>query len=90
MVGTDRAAAATFFVHDWQARGVMLAEFTARFFNRLMPTATRRRRSHDLFDADFRSVPVIGRNATTHVAFGDDADQFEVLRILNHRCAAAA
>lgn len=32
---------------------------------------------HDLFDANFRSAPIISRHAATHVALGDDADQHE-------------
>jgi hypothetical protein len=68
----------------------MLVEFPARFFNRLICATTRRRWSHDLFDANFRSMAVISRHAATHVALGDDADQFEILCVLNHRRAAAA
>ena len=90
MVGTDCAAATACLVHDGQARRTMLVEFPARFFNRLFRAATRRRGAHDLCDANFRSVPVISRHATTYIALGDDADQLEVFCILNHWRAAAA
>jgi hypothetical protein len=53
----------------------MLVEFPARFFNWLIRATTRRRGSHVLFDAHFRSAAVI--HAATHVARGDDADQLE-------------
>ena len=89
MVGTDDAAATPFFVYNGQARRAMLVEFPAPFFNRLMRAATRRRRSHDLFHADFRSVTVISRHATTDVALRDDADQLEAFCILNHWRTAA-
>jgi hypothetical protein len=46
----------------------MLVEFPARFFNRLIRVTTSRRGSHDLFDANFRSMAVISRHAATHVA----------------------
>jgi hypothetical protein len=68
----------------------MLVEFPARFFNWLSRATTCSRRTHDLFDANFRSAPVISRHAATHVALGDDADQLELFCILNHRRAAAA
>ena len=90
MVGTDCAAAASTAVYDGQARRTMLVEFPARCFNRLIRAATGSRGSHDLFDANFRSVPLISRRAATHVALGDDADQLEVFCILNHGRAAAA
>ncbi|MDO8632377.1 MAG: hypothetical protein Q7R41_17990 [Phycisphaerales bacterium] len=69
---------------------MMIVEFAARFFDRLICATTSRRGSHDLFDANFRSMAVIGRHAATDVALGDDADQLEGLYILNHRRAAAA
>jgi len=90
MVGTDYAAATACLVHDGQAGRAMLVEFPARFFNRLIRATTRRRGTHDLFDANFRSVPVISRHATTHVALRDDADQLEVFCVLNYWRAAAA
>ena len=90
MVGTDCAAATACLVHDGQARRAMLVEFPARFFNRLIRAATGSRGSHDLCDANFRSMPLISRRAATHVALGDDADQLEVFCILNHWRAAAA
>ena len=68
----------------------MLVEFPAPFFNWLIRATTRRRGTHDRFDAYLRSAPVISRHAATHVALGDDADQLEVFCILNHRRAAAA
>ena len=89
MVSTDCAAATAFFVYDGQARRAMLVEFPAPFFNRLMRAATRRRGPHDLFDTNFGSVAAIRRHAATHVALGDDADQREVFRILNHWRATA-
>jgi hypothetical protein len=68
----------------------MLVEFSARFFNWLIRATTSRRGSHNLFDANFGSAPVISRHAATHVALGDDADQLEFFCILNHRRAATA
>ena len=68
----------------------MLVEFPARVFNRLFCVTTRRRGSHDLFDANFRGLAVISRHATTHIALGDDADQLEVFLIFHNRRAAAA
>jgi hypothetical protein len=68
----------------------VLDQLPARFFNRLIRVTTRRRWSHDLFDANFGSTPVISRHAATHVALGDDADQLAVLCILNYGRAAAA
>ena len=68
----------------------MLVEFPARFCNWLIRATTRRRGTHDLFDANFGSTAVISRHAATHVALGDDADQLEVFCVLNHRRAAAA
>jgi hypothetical protein len=68
----------------------MLVEFPARFFNGLIRATTRRRGTHDLFDANFGSTAVISRHPATHVALGDDADQLEVLCILNHGRAATA
>ena len=90
MVGTDCAAAASTAVYDGQARRAMLVEFPARFFNRLIRAATGSRGSHDLCDANFRSVPLISRHATTYIALSDNADQFEGFCILNHWRAAAA
>jgi len=68
----------------------MLVELPARCVNRLIRPTTRRRGTHDLFDAYLRSAPVISRHAATHVALGDDADQLEGFCILNHGRAAAA
>jgi len=68
----------------------MLVEFPPCFCNRLIRATTRRRRTHDLVDANFGSTAVISRHVATHVALGDDADQLEVFGILNHRRAAAA
>jgi hypothetical protein len=68
----------------------MLVERSARFVNWLISAATRRRGAHDLLNAHFRSTPVIGGHAATHVTLGDDADQLEPFCILNHRRAAAA
>lgn len=90
MVGTDCAAATAFLVYDGQAGRAVLVEFPARFFNRLMRAATSGRGTHDLFDANFRRVPVICRHATTDVALGDNADQLEAFCILNHWRTAAA
>ena len=68
----------------------MLVEFPARFFDWLACNTTGRQGSHDRFDAHVRCAQVISRHAATHVTLGDDADQLEVLGILNHRRAAAA
>ena len=68
----------------------MLVKFPARFVDGLMRATTRRRRTHDLFDANLGSMSVISHHAATHVAFGDDADQLEVCGVRNHRRAAAA
>jgi len=68
----------------------MLVEFPARFFQRLIRVTTRRRGPHDLFDANFGSTAIISRHAATHVVLGDDADQLEVLCILNQGGTAAA
>jgi hypothetical protein len=68
----------------------MLIEFSASFFNRLICATTRRRGTHDLFDAYLRSALVISRHAATHVALGNDADELEVLCILDHGRAATA
>jgi len=90
MVNADCAAATARLVHNGQTRRAMLVELAARFFNRLVRATTRGHGTHDLSDSYFRSVPVIGRHATTHVALGDDADQLKVFCIFNHRRAAAA
>jgi hypothetical protein len=76
---------ATRLIRNGQARRTMLVELPARFFNRPARTTTGRQGSHDLFDAHFRSAPVISRHAATHVALGDDADQLKGFCILNHR-----
>lgn len=54
---------------------MMLVEFASRFVNWLIRPATGRPGPHDLFDANFRRMPVIGRHAATDVALGDNADQ---------------
>ena len=87
-VGADRAAAVSRFVHNGQARRAMLVEFLARFRNWLIRATTCNRGTHDLFDANFGSTAVISGYAATHVALGNDADELEVLCILNHRRAA--
>jgi len=68
----------------------MLVQFPARFLNRIIRATTRRRGTHDLFDANFGSTAVISRHAATHVALGYDADQLEVFCILNYGRAPAA
>jgi hypothetical protein len=68
----------------------MLVELPARFFNRLIRVTTGRRGSHDRFDANFGSAAVISRHAATHVPLGNDADQLEIVCILDHRRAAVA
>lgn len=72
-------------VCNGHARRAMRVEFPARYFNLLSPTTTGRQGSHDLFDTNFRSAPVIGRSTAPHAARGEDADQLEVFSILNHR-----
>jgi len=82
----DRASQiAARLIRNGQARHAMRVEFPARFFDRLAFTTTGKQGSDDLFDANFRSVPVTSRHAATHVALGDDTDQPEVFCILNHR-----
>jgi hypothetical protein len=61
----------------------MLVEFPARGFHRLILATTSRRRSHDLFHANCGRLAVVGCHTATYVALGDDADQLEVLCILN-------
>lgn len=68
----------------------MLVKCSTRFFDRFVGVTTSRRGSHDLFDANFGSTAVIGRDATTHVPLGDDAYQFEVFSILDHRRATVS
>ena len=68
----------------------MLMEFAARLLNRLICATTHRRGSHNLFDSHFGRIAVISGHAATHVALGDDTDQFETFCTLNHRRAAAA
>ena len=89
-VDADGAAAASKTVHHGQARRAMLVEFSARFFNGLIRTTTRRRRAHNLVDTHVRRAPVISGHAATDVALGDDADELEGFCILNHRRATAA
>ena len=68
----------------------MFVEFPPRFFYGCIRTAASGRGMHNFFDADFGGTAVISRDAATHVALGDDADQLEVFCILYHRGAAAA
>jgi hypothetical protein len=68
----------------------MLAELLARSLRRVILSATRRGRSHDLLDGNFRSAPVVSRHPTAHVTLGHDTDQLEVFPILDYRRAAAA
>ena len=67
----------------------MLVELSARLLNRFLRVATGGRWAHDLSDANVGCSAVISRHAAAHVTLGDDADQLEVLGILNHRRAAA-
>jgi hypothetical protein len=69
---------------------MMIVEFAPRFVNRLIRATTRGRGAHNLSDAHLRCTAVISRDATTHVALGDDADNREVVCILDDRRAAAA
>ena len=89
-VDADSTATAPGAVYNRQAPRTMLVESPAGGVDRLICATTRRRGSHDLFHADFRGVAVISRHAATDVAFGDNADQLEVLLIFNDRRAAAA
>lgn len=89
-VDADSPAAAARIVGDRQARRAMFVEFLARSFNWLICMTTRRHGTHDLFHANFGSATVFSRYAATYVALGNDADQFEVLCILDHRRATAA
>ena len=67
----------------------MLVELPARLFDRLIRATTGRRRTHDLFDANFGSAAVIGCYPTAHVALGNYAHQLATFDILNHRRTAA-
>ena len=67
----------------------MLVELPARLLDRLICATTSRRGSHDFGDANVGGTTVISGHAATHVALGDDADQLEADRILDHRRAAA-
>jgi len=87
MMCADCSAATSGVVDNGQARRAMLVEFPARIFNRLTRATTSGRGSHDLFDANFRSLAVISHHAATHIALSDDADQLETFCILNHRRA---
>lgn len=90
LVNADRAAAATRLVHHWQARSAMLVKFPARFLHGFIRATTRRRRAHDRCDRYLRRASVICGHAATHVALGDDADQFYAVSLLHDRRAAAA
>ncbi len=68
----------------------MLVEFPAGCCNGLIRATTRRRGTHDLFDAYLGSTAVISGHTATHVALSDDADQLQVFCILNHSRAPAA
>ncbi len=67
----------------------MFMEFPARPFNRLIRVTASGCRSHDLLDAHFGRTAIIRRYTTTHIAFGHNADQLELVHIFNHRRATA-
>ena len=89
-VDADGAAAASNAIHDGQARRLMLVKFPARVFHRFIHATARRRGAHDFVNAHVRREAVISRHAATDVAFGHDADDLAVLRVLDHRRAATA
>ena len=89
-MNADRAAATAHPVRDWQTGRAVFVQFPARFFNRLVRAATRREGTHDLFHANLQSPLVLRRHAATYIAFRDNADQLEVLRIGDHGRATAA
>lgn len=68
----------------------MLLELSAGFIEWLVHATTCGRGAHDVFDLHIRSTMVIRRDATTHVTLGDDAYQFEVFSILDHRRATVS
>jgi hypothetical protein len=88
-VDAYRAATAPGLVHDGNTPRAMLVEFTVRFLDGLVRVTTSRRRTHDFRDAYLRSATVFRRHAATYVAFGDDADYFEVFLVFNYRRATA-
>ncbi len=67
----------------------MLVQCLSYPFYRLIYATTRRRRPHDLVDANVRRLAVIGRHSAAHISFGDDAYELEVLLVLNHGRTAA-
>ncbi len=67
----------------------MLVELPARIFDQLIRATAGRRRTHDLFDANFGSAAVIGCYPTAHVALGNYAYQLAAFHILNYRRTAA-
>jgi len=68
----------------------MLVEFPACIFDRLVCVTTSRGGLHDRCNANFGSATVVRGHAATDVALRDDADQLEVVCILNHRSATVA
>ena len=89
-VNADRAATASGAVDNGQTRRMMIVECAPRLVNWLIRTTTRGRGAHDLSDANFRCTAVISRYAATHVTLSDDADDLEVVCVLDDRRAAAA
>jgi hypothetical protein len=77
IVSADDATTITSLVDNRQTGGAMFVQLPAHFFDGLIRAATRRGRAHDLFDAHFRSVTIVRRDAATNVALRDDALQFE-------------
>jgi len=60
----DRASQITArLIRNGQSHHAMRVEFPARFFDRLAFTTTDKQGSDHLFDANFRSAPVISRHA---------------------------
>jgi hypothetical protein len=68
----------------------MFMEFLLRDFERVIRAAASRCGTHNISDAHVGRLTVLGSHMVTDVALGHDADEIEILFILNHRCAPAA
>ena len=64
-------------IRNGQAHHAMLVSFRHTSSTVSLTPQQADKSLHDLFDANFRSAPVISRHAATHVALSDDADQHE-------------
>lgn len=79
----DGAAAPARLVRHGQTRRAVLVELPARCFDRRIRRTAGRRGSHDLCDGHVGRTAIVRRHPATHIAFGDDADERKVRRILD-------